>query len=197
MEAKTILRGRAEVKRLVFLVEEPSMGEVLDILMPLLLPEGITHQVVPHEGKSDLEKSIPRKLKAWRETDVRFVVLRDNDGGDCKALKQRLSDMCSECGRSDTLIRIVCQELESWYLADLTAVALAYADTALVQLQEKAKFRSPDRIKKPSDLIKRHVPAFEKIAGARSISPHLDLTNERSHSFKVFVSGVRRVVGEM
>ena len=37
---------------------------------------------VPHEGKQDLEKSIPRKLRAWREPSAHFIVVRDNDGGE-------------------------------------------------------------------------------------------------------------------
>ena len=72
--------------RLIFLLEEPSMKELLDGLLPRIFP-GLNFQCVPHEGKSDLDKSIPRKLKAWLEPGVRFVVVRDNDNADCSDIK--------------------------------------------------------------------------------------------------------------
>ena len=61
------------MNRVVFLVEEYSMTELLDGLLPRLFPE-LVFQCVPHHGKGDLEKSITRKLRGWREPGVRFVV---------------------------------------------------------------------------------------------------------------------------
>ncbi len=49
------------MKRLVLLLEEESMQVLLDGLLPRLFP-GLLFQCVPHEGKADLERSIPRKL---------------------------------------------------------------------------------------------------------------------------------------
>lgn len=77
------------MSRVVFLLEEPSMKVLLDGLLPRLFP-GLPFWCIAHEGKSDLELSIPRKLRAWREPGVRFVVIRDNDGGDCRGLKAAL-----------------------------------------------------------------------------------------------------------
>ena len=80
------------MNRVVFMLEEYSMKVLLDGLLPRLFPR-LSFLCVPHEGKQDLEKSIPRKLRAWREPGVRFVVVRDNDGSDCRALKQSLVDL--------------------------------------------------------------------------------------------------------
>ena len=95
------------------------MRVLLDGLLPRLFPY-LDFQCVPHEGKGDLERSIPRKLHAWREPGIRFAVVRDNDRGDCRALKKALLGLCETGGRpgrrSEPLIRIVCQELEAWYL---------------------------------------------------------------------------------
>lgn len=184
------------MKRLVFLVEEPSIAAILDVLLPRILPEAISHQVVPHQGKSDLEKSIPRKLTGWKEPNVQFVVVRDNDGSDCKILKGKLVKLCDENERSDTLVRIVCQELESWYLGDLAAVAIAYHKPTLAQLQQKRAYRDPDKIIKPSYRLRDIVPDFTKIAGAQAIAPHMNLQNNRSRSFHAFVSGVQKIVLE-
>lgn len=52
---------------IVFMVEEPSMKNVLDILLPKILPENVTFRVIPHSGKSDLQNSVPKKLKGWNQ----------------------------------------------------------------------------------------------------------------------------------
>lgn len=111
--------------RLVFLVEEPSMEEMLRGFLPQMFPEwqeSVHWLCIPHDVKSDLEKSIPRKLRAWGEPGVRFLVLRDKDSADCHDVKTRLQALCEEGGRPDTLIRIPCHELEAWFLGDLRAV---------------------------------------------------------------------------
>lgn len=86
------------MRRIVFLLEEYSMKVLLEGLLPRWFP-GLDFLCVPHEGKQDLEKSIPRKLQAWREPGVRFVVLRDDDGADCRALESRRVELCRDAGR--------------------------------------------------------------------------------------------------
>ena len=54
------------MNRIVFLLEEYSMKVLLEGLLPRLFPE-LPFLCIPHQGKQDLEKSIPRKLRAWRE----------------------------------------------------------------------------------------------------------------------------------
>ena len=75
------------MRRIVFLLEEPSMVELLRGVLPKVFPEWVESQhwiAVPHNGKSDLEASIPRKLRAWNMPEDRFIIMRDNDGGDCR-----------------------------------------------------------------------------------------------------------------
>ena len=177
------------MSKLVFLLEERSMQALLEGLLPRVFP-GLDFRCVPHEGKSDLERSIPRKLRAWQEPGVRFVVVRDSDGGDCRAHKARLLQLCRQGGREDTLVRIVCQELESWYFGDTDAMAAAFDDGKLRGLANRARYRNPDDIAKPSRVIKNLVPGFQKIAGARAMSGRLSGDGNRSHSFAVFLDGV-------
>ena len=120
------------------------MRDLLYGLLPRLYPD-LTFLCLVHEGKSDLEKSIPRKLRAWREPGVRFVVLRDNDGDDCMHLKQKLARICQESGRADTLVRIVCQELEAWYLGEPDALADAFEIERLREIGRKSSFPRPGR----------------------------------------------------
>ena len=118
------------MNRVVFLLEEASMRDLLNGLLPRLYPD-LTFLCFAHEGKSDLERSIPRKLRAWREPGVRFVVLQDNDGNDCLRLKQRLMQFCRAAGRPDTVVRLACQELEAWYLGEPDALAEAFENERL------------------------------------------------------------------
>ena len=71
------------MSRIVFLLEEYSMKVLLDGLLPRLFP-GLAFLCVPHEGKQDLEKSIPKKLRGWREPGVCFVIIRDQGHGLCR-----------------------------------------------------------------------------------------------------------------
>jgi hypothetical protein len=181
--------------RLIFLVEEYSMKSLLDTLLPRLLPE-VNFLCVPHEGKQDLEKSVPRKLRAWDEPGARFVIVRDNDGGDCRELKDRLVDLCRSARPGVFLVRIAVQELEAWYLGQLDGLGQVFGKPALQQLSGKARYRDPDSVVRPSDEVKRLVPEFQKVSGARSMAPVLSPDTNRSQSFRVFVEGVRRVAAE-
>lgn len=186
--------------RIIFLLEEPSMKELLDDWLPRLFPgwvNGQHFQCVRHEGKSDLDRSIPRKLAAWRFPGDRFVIVRDNDGADCVALKGRLQAQCKQAGRPETLVRLVCQELESWYLGDLRALAAAFDAPKADTPANRKRYARPDEWHKPSAEVKRLVPSFQKTSGARAMARHLRPDNNVSHSLRVFVEGVRRVAADI
>lgn len=177
------------MSRLVFLLEEPSMKVFLDGLLPRLFP-GLNFLCIQHEGSGDLRASLPRKLRAWREPGVRFVVLQDNDGGNCHALKDRLRRLCEENGRADATIRIACQELEAWYLGEPEALAEAYGDENLRGVGQKARFREPDSVRKPSEEVKKLVPGFQKVSGARLLSNYVSRDRNSSHSFQVLLAAI-------
>lgn len=184
--------------RLVFLLEEPSMKVLLSELLPRLFPGWIERQhflLVPHEGKTDLDRSIARKLKAWQVPGDRFVILRDNDNTNCVDLKARFTKLCEQSGRPETLIRIVCQELESWYLGDLWALSKAYGAAELTAPAITKRYIEPDLWQKPSAQITRLVPAFQRVAGAKKMGARLGLSGNRSLSYQAFVSGLKRVTG--
>lgn len=187
--------------RVVFLLEEPSMKLLLDGLLPRLVPgweAGEHFLCVPHQGKSDLDVSIPRKLSAWQFPGDRFVVVRDNDAADCVAVLKKVKSLCAAAGRSDTLVRLVCQELETWYLGDLEAVAAAFGKPKANTPALRKKYAQPDAWQKPSVEIQRLIPVFQKGAGARAMAQHLrEPSHNRSYSYGKFVAGLRRVLDEM
>ena len=180
------------MSRMVFLLEERSMKTLLDRLLPRFIPE-MAFICIPHEGKQDLERSIPRKLRAWREPGARFVVIRDNDGGDCYALKERLVTLCTNSVRTDVLVRIACQELEAWYFGEPAAIAEAFGDEDLNEIGNKARYRDPDSIQKPSGEIAKLVPQFQKVSGARRMGLCLSRNGNRSRSFQVMMDGIERL----
>lgn len=185
------------MKQLVFLLEEPSMREVLRVILPAILPSEISFLLIVHEGKQDLERSIPRKLRAWQNPEARFVIMRDQDAADCEILKQHLLTLCETAGRTDCLVRIVCRELESWFLGDLNAVSQAFSLPKLSKLQEKEKFRFPDRLGNAATELRKLVRGYQKVSGARTIAQHLDISSNHSKSFQVFLAGLQQLVEEM
>ena len=178
--------------KLVFFLEERSAKEMLDSLLPRLLPEAITCEMIYFDGKQDLERQLPRKLRHWLEPNVQFIILRDKDNEDCLDVKTRLRQICNEARRPNTIIRIVCCELESWYLGDLQAVENALGIKNLAQKQNKANFRNPDiLINSAQELKKITNQKYQKINGSRLIGRALNPDANKSHSFNVFIKSIR------
>jgi hypothetical protein len=171
------------------------MEAVLNQLLPKLInPERAYWRIIPHEGKRDLQASIQRKLRAWTNPSAKFVILHDKDASNCVLLKQQLLGLCPEQHKTKVLIRIVCTELESWFIGDLQAVADAFGDSAIARHSSKAKFRTPDSISNASEELKKLIPTYQKVGGARKIAPFLEPERNRSKSFQVFVAGLEKIL---
>lgn len=181
------------MKELVFFLEEASAKALLEVLLPRFVQENLFHfHFVAFEGKQDLEKQLVRKIRVWRMPNTHFIVLRDQDSANCENVKNSLMELCERANRPDTLVRVACRELESWYLGDLNAVGKAYRIKSLAQQQNKRKYRIPDALGNPvQELQKLTNQRYQKIAGSRAIGPYLDITNNRSRSFQAFVSGLK------
>ena len=182
------------MKQLVFLLEEESMKALLDVLLPQILPQGINFLCIPHEGKQDLEKSIPRKLRAWQTPGTAFVIVRDKDGADCIEIKKRLVNLCQQAGRNDSLVRIACHELESWFLGDLGAVEKAFNIKKLAEQQRNRKYKEPDKLSNASEELQKLVKGYRKVSGAKKIAACLTINQNYSHSFNCFISGVNSLI---
>jgi len=136
-------------------------------------------------------KSIPRKLRAWNEPGARFIVVRDNDGGDCLDLKRRLLQLCPSDRHGQIRVRIACQELEAWYFGDVAALAAVYGNGIRRDVAGRARFRDPDAIVQPSRALAAAAPDFQKVSGARAMSLHLSTEGNTSRSFRAFLDAVR------
>ncbi len=182
------------MKTMVFFLEEPSAKEMLEGLLPRILPSGISIRYLVFRGKRDLEKNLVKRLRGWLMPNSLFVVLRDQDAGDCVAVKQNLVDLCRQAGKSDVCVRVACRELESFYLGDLQAVEKGLELRGISSQQNKSKFRNPDTLPHPSkELSGLTNGVYQKMAGSRAIGPHLGLSENTSASFAVLLAGIRRL----
>lgn len=170
--------------RLVFFLEELSMKRFLDEFLPRYSP-ALQFLCIPHEGKSDLEKSLPRKLRAWNSPEDQFIVLRDSDGARPGDIEARLLQLCVDAGKPATPIRVAYQELEAWYLGDFAGLESAYG-VDLSSQKNKSMFRNPDTLGSPSSLVKKLVPEFQKVDGARRIGKVINNVGNKSISFRDF-----------
>lgn len=59
-----------------------------------ILSSNISHDLqiryIVFEGKQDLEKQITRKLKGYHNQEAIFLILRDQDSGNCQEIKHKL-----------------------------------------------------------------------------------------------------------
>ena len=144
------------IKTLVCLLEEPSAEQMFKAILPKILSEEVCVRYLVFEGKQDLEKQIEKRIKFWQAPDSFFLVMRDQDSGDCVVIKQNLLDKISIAGKlENSIVRIACHELESFYLGDLQAVEDGLQINGLARLQKNKKYRNPDRLANASEELNK------------------------------------------
>lgn len=184
------------MKTLVCLLEEPSAREMLRSVLPRILPVDVDVKFIIFEGKQDLERQMERRLRYWQVPDSLFLVMRDQDSGDCRKIKTNLEKKVVASGKHNaTLIRVACHELESFYLGDLAAVENGLTLNGLSAKQNSKKFRTPDTLSNAAEeLLKLTKKQYQKISGSRSIAPHLKIDgSNRSHSFNILLNGIKKL----
>ena len=184
------------MRTIAFFLEEPSAKAMLEGLLPRILPPDVNHNCIVFRGKQHLEKNLTRRLKNWDLPRSVFVVMRDQNSGDCYAVKQRLTELCQEVDKESVLVRVACRELETFYLGDLEAVEKGLGLTGLASQQGRRKFRNPDALGNPYQELRRLTQdRYQKGEGSRSIAPHLRLEGNTSNSFNVLLAGIRTLLG--
>ena len=199
---------------LEFHVEEVSMEAFLEAALPRMLPEHVTFQVFPYQGKHALLKRIGDRLKGystWLPPEYRIVLIVDRDNDECEQLKSRLEDICDRSGlRSrrvagspdwQVVTRIAIEELEAWYFGEWPAVCTAYPGVSS-SIPDYARYRNPDAIKGGTweafeRILQKHgyfKHGLAKRQAAAAIGEHLNPTRNRSKSFSVFRDAVAEAV---
>lgn len=185
-------------KEIVFLLEEKSAEVMLRKLLPKIInTENVFIKYIVYEGKHNLKKRMSATIKGYQSgiQDTHFLLMCDRDFDDCVELKNDLLDKIPDNKRDKVLVRIACGELESFYLGDLQAVERGLNMNNLAKNQQKNKFRNPDTLKNASqeldELSKRK---YKKVAGSRSIAPCLNIDQNKSRSFQVLCSGIKKLI---
>lgn len=195
------------IRYLRLFVEERSMEEFLRVLLPRLLPVDLTFDIHLFEGKQDLLKKLLSRLQGyenWLPTDWRLVVMVDQDGDDCRELKEKLEQIVATSGLVtrtqagerpwQVVNRIVIEELEAWYFGDWEAVRKAYPRVSAFAPRQA---RYPDRINGTWEAFERILQrsgyfrtGLRKTEVARAVAAHFDPDRNRSPSFKVFLKAI-------
>ncbi len=180
-------------RRLVFLVEGQAEKACLDALLPRLLPVHCGYRILSFRGKQDLEKSLTRTLRAYQHPQARFVILRDQDAGDCRRVKAHLVALAAASGdQRPVKIRVACRALEGWYLAQLAVVGEVFGLRNLGGAQVRAKFRDPDRLHRPDEELAALTHGrYQKVSGSARLGAVLNPAETRSASFANFVKAVK------
>ncbi len=184
-------------EQIEFLLEEPSMENLLKEILPKILPEGykldINCFLRPHQGKSDLKKSIPNKVRTFSNfyRPSKLIIIQDQDSTDCKELKKYIIDLCRANGNCPILVRIPCRELENWYLGDMDAIEKVYPSFKARSYKYKAKYRNVDNLHGANEL-ERSIHDFQKGFASKNIPKYMDLENNKSVSFNQLLTGIRK-----
>lgn len=175
---------------IVVLVEEASANEVVRAISHKL---GLSARIkiLKHQGIGDLKKSIANKIGSDPFETSKFMVLCDADGKSCDALKRELIALVPQSKRAKTLVRIVCQELEAWYLAQPRA--LERAGALAKPIPQSVLRANVDAIHDPKRTFRRCAHEKGQIEHARRIGRELDPDEIKSASFGHFVAGLRKL----
>ena len=182
------------------------MEAFLRALLPGKLPEGVSYGIYPHQGKQDLLRKLPKRLRGyatWLPAGHRLLVVVDRDQKDCKDLKSELETICKDAGLRSRRVaggsdwqlatRVVIEELEAWYFGDWSAVVKAYPGVSDT-VPNRQGYRKPDEIKggtceRFAAVLKEgryHRQDFPKIEVAGKMGALMEPERNISPSFRVF-----------
>lgn len=194
------------LEKLIVIVEEESAEAALHSILPRLLPES-EFQIIRFQGKQDMLRNLPARLRgysSWLPENWSILVLIDRDNDDCMELKGRLEAMARDARlstkssvqagtRFQVALRIVIEELESWFFGDWEAVRAGYPRVSATT-PNKERFRDPDGItggtwEAMEQVLQRagyYKSGLGKIELARTVAQYMDPARNKSRSFQAF-----------
>ena len=181
---------------LVFIVEEASKEEFLrEFLKRWSTPTDLEITYLVAGGHSQVRRLIASKLRNWRKPNTTFVILCDQDSANCVERKAELSKQVPPHHRSNTVVRIVCTELEGWYLTDRSALHAALPALDQTEAWPAALLGPPDAIQRPARQIAA-ITRFRKTTLAREMGQRISLQPNTSHSFNLFLQTLNQILAD-
>lgn len=174
---------------LYIFTEEPSMKVALNNILPRVGLSPGRYRIISFDGVGELLRHLPAQLRALRNKDHHFVILRDNDNGDCHRHKEVIVGIVRKNGEvGRTKVRIVCQMLEAWFIGDSDALEKSrHLDK---RVPKRLRTCDPDMLNDPKRELGKLCRGYGAVTGAKAISPHIVVSGNRSASFRTFVSAV-------
>ena len=183
------------VTTIVFIVEEDSKRTFLnELLARLEFPDHVPVHVRVAEGHVSILDEIRKTTRSWRVPHTQFVVWCDQDSADCKLRKQELRSFVPASRLGEVTIRIVCTELEGWYLADIKALRAALPEIGDRPLPADL-LGPPDSIHRPARRL-ADFASFRKRDLAREMGQRISLEPNTSHSFNLFLQTLRQILAD-
>lgn len=181
--------------------EEMSSKIVFEGLLKKILPESIQYKIYPHQGKQDLEKALKTTIPTISKIpNSKILITVDQNSKECTQVKKEIERIVAKNCYSQYLIRIICRELECWYLGDLDACTKVYPKFCFQKYQSKKKFRNVDLISNAPKILIKIIPELKgrkylpKVDIAKRISPYLNIKSNRSISFNNFITGLNKLL---
>jgi hypothetical protein len=155
-------------------------------------------KVVPHSGKQDLQRAIPKIVPTYsRLPNAAILVLQDQDSNNCINLKAEIAGLLLQHANTCPYkVRIACTELESWYFGDWAALKAAFPRFNPDRISRKAQYRNPDAIVNPAQELLKIIPELvgatylAKYNTAEKLAPLMDIVKNESSSFRHFVQAL-------
>lgn len=181
--------------------EEPSIKIVFEVILKEILPTNVSYVIYSHQGKQDLEKALRTTLPTISKIPgAKILITRDQDNEDCKVLKNRLLNIVKGNCTCDFRIRIICRELEAWFLGDLAAISKAYPRFKAKSISEKTILRNVDTVSQPNKYLLKQIPEFSKRSSlpklevAEAISKNMIIEGNKSESFNQTMQAIKELV---
>ncbi len=98
-------------------------------------------------------------------------------------------------------VRIICKELESWFIRDLKAIECAFPRFSAAQFENKSRFRKVDNITKPSADLLKLIPEFSnrkflpKLEVSEKIAEFMNPDINKSKSFIHTIAAIKKLTG--
>lgn len=202
------------IDHLEIFVEEPSMEAFLQQFLPGTLPDHVTYTIHTHNGKHNLLKNLPfrlRGLKSWMPENYGVIIIVDKDNDDCTKLKLSIEEhLINENiptksnpthGLYIAASCIAVEELEAWYFGNWYAVTKAFPAIS-PSIPNKAAYRQCDFIQggtwEAFERVCKNYGIFSsglrKVEAARTIGAEIEISRNQSPSFEYFYQCIQSLV---